>query len=44
MASPQVALGYVLFALICYVVGVREAGAASLASGGVSKVAANAEK
>ena len=44
MASPQVALGYVLLAVICYVVGVREAGAASFASGGVSEVAANAEK
>jgi hypothetical protein len=28
MASPQVALGYVLLAVICYVVGMREGGAA----------------
>ena len=44
MASPQVALGYVLFAVICYVVGVREAGMGSMAPGGASKVEANKPK
>lgn len=33
MASPQVALGYVLLAAICYAVGVREARIAPMGSG-----------
>jgi AGZA family xanthine/uracil permease-like MFS transporter len=37
MASPQVALGYALLAVICYVVGMREGGMASMGSGGMSK-------
>ena len=40
MASPQVALGYVLLAIICYVVGVRAASEASSEPVGASKAAA----
>ena len=36
MASPQVALGYVLLAVICYVVGMREGGVASIGSAAMS--------
>ena len=44
MASPQVALGYVLLAVICYVVGVRVASETSSEPVGASKVAAQADK
>ena len=36
MASPQVALGYALIAVICYVVGMREGGVASIGSAAMS--------
>ena len=44
MASPQVALGYVFLAVICYVVGVRVASETSSEPVGASKVAAQGDK
>jgi len=43
MASPQVALGYVLLAVICYVVGMREGGTAAIGSVSVDKVGEKAQ-
>ena len=43
MASPQVALGYALLAIICYVVGMREASETSLAADVGSKATVKSE-
>ena len=43
MASPQVALGYALLAVICYVVGMREASETSLAADVGSKATVKSE-